>query len=125
MCTLWCVHLNSLTDSGCVWMTGPAEALDSFTLSLTSTSHTDIQLSQHCYLVKLLIISHCQLNVPGSDSAFLVVSRCISCQLQDLSFNKERKKYLNRTDDTPDGLIAIISRMMHMSTEELYLPGTQ
>lgn len=110
-------------------MTGPDEALDSFTLSLTSTSRTDVQLSHRCYLVKFLIISHCQLNVPGSDSAFLVVSRCISCQLQDLSFNKERKKYFLKiikwTDDTLDGLIATISRMMHMSTEELYLPGTQ
>lgn len=43
-----------------------------------------------CYLVELLIIGHRQLDVPGSYSAFLVVPCCVSCQLQDLSW-EERK----------------------------------
>lgn len=45
---------------------------------------------EQCYLVELLVVGHSQLYVSGCYSAFLVVSCCVSCQLQDLSF-VERK----------------------------------
>ena len=34
-------------------------------------------------LAQLLIIAHCQLNVPGDNSGFLVVAGCIASKLQD------------------------------------------
>ena len=63
-------------------------------------------------LAQLLVVAHCQLNVTGHYAGLLVVTRCIACQLKDLSlhtglqhhnrFKIEYVKTKPRTNNSPN-----------------------
>lgn len=52
------------------------------------------QISAVADLVQLLIVGDGQQDVSWCDSTFLVVSGCVTCQLQDLSYMGEVKKHI-------------------------------
>lgn len=55
-----------------------------FSLGTISCCQVRILLWSSAHLIEFLVVGHSQLDVSRRYSAFLVVSCCVSCQLQDL-----------------------------------------
>ena len=71
--------------------------------------------------VKLLVVSHSQLNVAWDDACLLVVASCIASELEDLGgkiFKDRREVHWGTGTDT-SGVFALLEEATHSADGEL------